>query len=87
MKSLLLVDRDWMVLSCLSIDHNQFGRAEITVDFIIFFGNHSTITTLFPTYLLTSSQIKYKIDNIYVFFFFAQTDGITSTFKLSVWAQ
>ena len=66
-QSLLLADRDWIVLPRLSIDCSQFGSAEITVDF--------KITTLFPTYLLTSSQIKYKIDNFHGFF--AQTDGIT----------
>ena len=61
----------------VSIDRSQFGRAEITVNFINFFCNHSTITTLFATYLLTSSQIKQKIDNFHGVFF-AETDGITS---------
>ena len=64
------------MLPCLPIDRSQFGRAEITADFMYFFSNHSTLTTLFPTYLLTSSQIKYKIDNLHGFFM-AQTDGIT----------
>ena len=66
------------MLSRLSIDRNQFGHAEIIymVDFMNLFCNHSTITTLFPTYLLTSSQIKYKIDNFHGFFF-SQADGIT----------
>ena len=36
-QSLLLADRDWIVLPRLSIDRSQFGRAEITVDFIYFF--------------------------------------------------
>ena len=36
-QSLLLADRDWIVLPRLSIDRNQFGRAEITVDFMNFF--------------------------------------------------
>ena len=63
------------MLPHLSNDRNQFGRAEITVDFMNFFCNHSTITTLFHTNLLTSSQIKNKIDNFHGFFF-AQTDGI-----------
>ena len=75
-QSLLLADRDWNVLPRLSIDRNQFGRAEIMVDFMNFFCNDSTITTLFHTFLLASSQIKNKIDNFHVFFF-AQTDGIT----------
>ena len=67
-QSLLLTDRDWIVLPRLSIDRSQFGRAEITVDFIKKNCNHSTITTLFPTYLLTSGQIKYKIDHFHGFF-------------------
>ena len=36
-QSLLLVDRDWIVLPRLSIDRSQFGRAEITVNFMNFF--------------------------------------------------
>ena len=36
-QSLLLADRDWIELPRLSIDRNQFGRAEITVDFMNFF--------------------------------------------------
>ena len=36
-QSLLLADRDWIVLPRLSIDRSQFGRAEITVDFMNFF--------------------------------------------------
>ena len=35
-QSLLLADRNWIVLPRLSIDHNQFGRAEITADFMTF---------------------------------------------------
>ena len=66
-----------------SLDNNQFGRAEIMVDFIKKICSHSTITTLFPTLpisllQLSSSQIKYKIDTgNFHGFFFAQTDGIT----------
>ena len=33
-QSLLLADRDWIVLPRLSINRSQFGRAEITVDFM-----------------------------------------------------
>ena len=33
-QSLLFEDRDWIVLPRLSIDRSQFGRAEITVDFM-----------------------------------------------------
>ena len=55
---------------------HQWPLTEITVHFMNFFCNHSNITTLFPTYLLPSSQIKYKIDN-FRGFFFAQTNGIT----------
>ena len=40
------------------------------------FLQHSTLTTLFPTYLLSSSQIKYKIDNFHGFFC-AQTDSLS----------
>ena len=36
-QSLLFAERDWIVLPRLSIDRNQFGRAEITVDFMNFF--------------------------------------------------
>ena len=68
------------MLPRLSIDRSQFGRAEIRVDFIKKICNHSTITTLFPTYLLTSGQIKCKIDHFHGFF--AQTDGITFIFHI-----
>ena len=36
-QSLLLADRDWIVLPRLFIDRSQFGSAEITVDFMNFF--------------------------------------------------
>ena len=36
-QSLLLADRDQIVLPRLSIDGSQLGRAEITVDFMNFF--------------------------------------------------
>ena len=48
-----VADRYWIELPCLSIDHNQFGRSEITVHFTDIFCYHSTITTLFHTHLLT----------------------------------
>ena len=51
--------------SCLanivSIDHNPFGRAEIISVWHTLL-QFSTTTTLFYTYPLTSSQIKYKME-------------------------
>ena len=80
-QSLLLADRDWIMLPRLSIDRNQFGRAEITVDFMNFFCNLSTKTTLFQTYFLTLSQINSKNYHFHTFFC-AQTDKVESIWKL-----
>ena len=64
------------MLPRLSIDSNRFGRAEIMVDFIIFFlqsFNYYNFISYLPPYIII---IKYNIDNFHGFFF-AQTDGIT----------
>ena len=66
-----------MVLPRLSIDRNQFGRAEITVDFYELFCNLSTKTTLFQTYFLTFSQIYSKNYHFHTFFC-AQTNKVES---------
>ena len=67
---LLICRRQSLIRVTSLIYRNQFGRAEITVDFT-HSCNHSTITTLFHT----SSQIKHKVFSL--FFFSAQTDEIT----------
>ena len=61
----------------VSIDHNVlhvFGHAEI-MSILHTVCNHSTITTLFQTYLLTLSQINFKNDLFHYF----------SALKITTW--
>ena len=55
-QSLLLADRDWIVLPRLSIDRSQVRRAEITVEFIIFLNWNNFISYLPPYF--KSNQVQ-----------------------------
>ena len=82
-QSLLLADRDWIVLPRLSIDRSQFGCAEITVDFMNFFAIFQLKKTLFQTYFLTSSQINSKmiIISSYMPYFSGAILGLSGIFS------
>ena len=71
-----VADRHWIELPHLFVDRNQFGRAEIMVDFTYIF----ELVQLYQLYftlisflqvksgsVLVPGQIKYKIDNFHLF--------------------
>ena len=64
------------MLPRLSIDRSQFGRAEITVDFM----NMFAIIQLKQLYVLSTSLFQVKSSTkliIFIVFFFTQTNDIT----------
>ena len=91
-QSLLLADRDWIVLPRLSIYRSQFGRAEIKVDFMNFFAIFQ-LKQLYFKHTLYFLQVK-SILKIIIFHtvYCAQTDKVESiiwNMKVmpSVWAK